>query len=261
VRDLATPDERAALRWLVPGALLAMAGTCGGMPGGRALLVANLGVVALLAVVIRRGLQRAGGSTLRRIGAGALAVLHAGVAPVAFVGSIAIALGMGRQSRAIADSLHTEVAPARRVFMLTASDPMTSIYVMAMLLAEGAPGLDCVTRLTAARGDYRVTRLDGRTLALERVDGPMLRGPWEVLYRSASLPMQAGDELTVCGAHLRVASVDSGAPTRLEIRFGVPLDHPDLATVAWDGHTLAPVRLSPGETRLLPWHPGPMQTQ
>jgi hypothetical protein len=41
-RDLVTPAERAALRWLLPGSLLAVLGTCGGVPGGRALLLANL---------------------------------------------------------------------------------------------------------------------------------------------------------------------------------------------------------------------------
>ena len=267
-RTLATDEERAALRWLAPGAVLAIAGTCGGMPGGRALLVANLGVVALLAVVIRRGLSRvaagagpAAGGAGRRVGAGALAFVHLGLAPVGYFGGIAVAVSMGRQSLAVADALPREVAPARRVFMLTASDPMVSVYAMVTLQAEGATGLDCLARLTASRGDYRVTRLDGRTLALERVDGPMLRGPWEILYRSASLPMQAGDEVTVCGARVRVTAVEAGAPTRLEVRFGVPLDHPDLATVAWDGHKLALVRLEPGETRLLPWMPGPMRTQ
>jgi len=260
-RDLVTAGERAALRWLVPGALLAVLGTCGGMPGGRALLVADLGFAALLAVLVRRGWERGASTVGRRVVAGLLTFIHVGLAPVALVGSIFFAMRMGRQALAIAGAVPREVAPARRVFVLAASDPMASIYVMATLLADGGDGLDCVVRLTATRADYRVTRVDGMTLALEPVGTPLLRGPWETLYRSRSLTVSLGDEVTVCGARVRVAAVDGGSPTRLEVHFGVPLDHPDLATVAWDGERLAQVRLEPGETRLLPWRRGPMGTQ
>jgi hypothetical protein len=261
VRDLATTAERAALRWLVPGALLAVLGTCGGMPGARALMIANLGFVALLAVLVRRGLERGGATVRRRLASGLLAGMHLGLAPLVLLAGYVFAIGMARREEAIARALPAEVAPARRVFLLAASDPMTSIYVMATLLADGGAGLDCVARLTAARTDFRVTRLDGMTLAIEPVGTPLLRGLWETLYRARSMPVQAGDEVSVCGARIRVASVDGGSPTRLEVHFGVPLDHPDLATVAWDGSKLALVRLEPGETRLLPWRRGPLGNQ
>ena len=260
-RDLVTATERAALRWLVPGALLAVLGTCGGMPGGRALLLADLGFTAMLAVLVRRGWERGAQTVRRRLAAGLLAAVHVCLAPVVLVGSIFFAMAMGRQGLAIARALPRDVAPARRVFVLAASDPMASIYVMSTLLAEGGDGLDCVARLTATRADFRVTRVDGMTLALEPVGTPLLRGPWETLYRSRSLPVSLGDEVTVCGARVRVAAVDGGSPTRLEVHFGVPLDHPDLATVAWDGDKLSQVRLEPGETRVLPWRRGPMGTQ
>ena len=260
-RDLATAAERAALRWLVPGSLLAVLGACGAIPGGRALLVADLGFAALLAVLVRRGWERGGTTIGRRVAAGLLAGLHLGFAPLALLGSDAFAMAVRGQTAAIARALPAEVAPARRVFVLAASDPMASLYVQFTLLAEGGHGFDCVARLTATPTDYRVTRVDGMTLALEPVGTPLLRSPWETLYRSRSLPVSLGDEVTVCGARVRVAAVDGGSPTRLEVHFGVPLDHPDLATVAWDGEKLAQVRLEPGETRLLPWRRGPMGNQ
>jgi len=251
-------EERAALRWLVPGAVLAVAGTCGGIPSGRALLIANLGFSVLLAVLIRRGWDRGAASLTWRLAAGLLAFIHLAFAPVGSLATVAAAARMARQSTAVARALPADTRPATRVFILAASDPMVNVYAPANLRAEGGGGLTCIARLASAKADYRVTRLDATTLAIEPVGRPLLRTTFETLYRARALRMQAGDEVTQCGARVRVAAVEDGSPTRLEVRFDLPLDDPGLATVAWDGDRLARVRLAIGETRLLPWRPGPM---
>jgi hypothetical protein len=260
-RDLVSADERAALRWLLPGALLAVLGTCGGIPGGRALLIANLGFSPLLAVLVRRGWERGAKARLPRFAAGFLAVIHFGLAPLLGVVGDLAATVMASQTLTAARALPSLVHPARRVFLLEASDPMVSIYVQAILMASGGSGLDCVARLTSRASDHRVTRLDERTLAIEPVGGPMLVGPFEVLYRSNALPFQPGDEIPICGAGVRVAGVDAGRPTRIEVRFAEPLDAPSQAMVAWDGSGFSAVHFALGETRVLPWRPGPMRNQ
>jgi len=51
-------DERAALRWLLPGAAGSLLLAAGGFPGGRLLLFASFGFAFLVAVLIHRGAQR-----------------------------------------------------------------------------------------------------------------------------------------------------------------------------------------------------------
>jgi hypothetical protein len=259
VRDRVTVDERSALRWLLTGALGAVLGTCGGMPGGRALLLANLGISLLLATLIRRAWDHEAWQA--RGLAVLLAVIHVGLAPLMGLTGDAVATRMGRASASVARALPAEVLPARNVFLVAASDPMVSLYVMATLLAEGTPGLDCVARITATPADHRVTRVDDVTLAVEPIGRPMLKGPFESLYRSPKLALSVSDVVSVCGARVEVAAADGPLPTKLLVRFGVSLDDPSLALVTWEGTKLARFRLLPGEPRVLPWHPGPMGNQ
>ncbi|HEX3772421.1 MAG TPA: hypothetical protein VHV30_16200, partial [Polyangiaceae bacterium] len=49
------PSERDALRWLLPGAVVAMFAGLGGFPGAREIMVPNLGFAPALAVVLLHG--------------------------------------------------------------------------------------------------------------------------------------------------------------------------------------------------------------
>jgi hypothetical protein len=257
------PRERDAVRWLVPGAVLATAGTCGGLPGGRALLIANVGFVVLLAVVLRHGLasSAARAERGRRGATRGLAFVHLALAPVGLLGGAAVMIGMARQTLAVADHLRADTSGARRVFTLAASDPMVNVYATAALVARGKGGLECLARLTGVHADVRVTRTGASSLSLEPVGRPLLTGPFEALYRARALPVGEGDVVTTCGASVRVARVEGGLPTRIDVDLGADLDDPALALVAWDGERLARETFARGETRVLPWRAGPMGTQ
>jgi hypothetical protein len=257
-RDLATDDERAALAWLVPGAIVAMIGTSGGLAGARQLLVPNLGVAFVLAFLMRRGWERGG---YARVAGGFFVLMHVVLAPLASLAQTAAMTTMGDQGVKIAAALPDEVRPAKRVFILVGSDPMASLYVVLTLLGLGNHDFDCVVRLTGTAADYRVTRTGSDTLRIEPLGHALLRTTFETLYRARALAFRAGDEIPVCGARVRVAEVDDGSPTRLDVSFGAPLDDPSLATVVWDGSRLARVGLAEGEARVFPWRPGPMHNQ
>jgi hypothetical protein len=147
---------------------------------------------------------------------------------------------------------------ARRVFVV-ASDPMASIYAEAVLASDDAPSIACWSWLSGAPADHRITRVNAETLGVEPVDASFLRGPFEALYRAPSFPMNEGDAVDQCGAHIRVAAADGGRPTRIEVRFAAPPDDGSVALLSWDGHRLVRVQPPPpGEPVLLPHRPGPM---
>jgi hypothetical protein len=256
-----SPAERAALSWLVPGSILAVLTTCGGLPGGRVLLVADVGFSVVLAVLIRRAWELRASSALCKVAGGLLVGVHLVLAPVAVVGGALVTARMAREETRIADALPAEIRPARRVFILAASDPLASIYVVLTILGQGHLDMDCLVRLSSTKADFRVTRVSDASVALEPIDAPLLRSTFETLYRSRALPFAIGDEVSVCGAQVRVAAVEDGSPTRLDVNVGTSLDDETVATVAWDGERLRRVRLGLGETRVLPWRRGPMQNQ
>jgi hypothetical protein len=253
--------ERAAVRWLALGAVMATAPAAGGFPGGRALLLADVGFAAVLATTLRHAFGRDGVAlALRRAAAGLLAAVHGVAAPFMVVGLTATTVIMARRTEAVAHAVATDAASARRVFIVAASDPMVTMYAGAALKSEGGYGLSCWSWLSGTRADHKMTRLDATTLRLEPVGTAMLKGPFESLYRAPSLPMHAGDEVSQCGARVRVTAVEAGRPTGIEVQFDTPLDDPGVALVAWDGERLARVRAPElGQTAVLPWRPGPMR--
>ncbi len=257
------PRERSSLRFLLPGAILATLVTCGGLPGGRMLLIANLGFAPLLAVLIVRGRGCADGASTRaqRFASGLFFTVHVALAPLALLAGAGAILKMRRDTDAVAAKLLADTGSLQRVFSLVASDPMVNVYVAAELVAESTRPLPCLARVATARADYRVTRVDAETVAVEPIGKPLMTSTFETLYRTRSLPFHVGDEVFTCGATVRVTAVDSGVPTRVELRLGESLDSPDVALVAWDGERLARQSLSVGETRVIPWRPGPMATQ
>jgi hypothetical protein len=252
------PDsERSSVRWLVLGACGATVVALGGYPGGRLLLGPDLGFAALLGVTIRRAIPNA--PWPRRAAGGVVASIHLLAPPLVLLGAAVPAIAsMSRANEAIARAVPAEVAPAGRVFVV-ASDPMASIYAGAVLASEDTRRLECWSWLSGAPTDHRLTRVDDATLSLEAVGTSFLRGPFEALYRAPGFPMKAGDEVEQCGARFRVAAVEEGRPTRIEVRFAGSPDDESVVLLAWNGTRLARVRLPrPGEEIRLQHWPGPM---
>jgi hypothetical protein len=251
-------EERAGLPWLVTGAVLAVVPSLGGFPGARLLLVSNVGVAALLAVLVRRGL---GGRGLRRGAAVFLAVVHLVVAPLASLGNESFNAGVSRTLDAIVAHAELPVGtPAPRVFVIGSSDPIVNLYVPAHLLANEPHRIACWSLVSAAKGPHRITRVDASTILARPLDGPLLRGPFETLYRAPYLPMHAGDESRQCGATYRVTEVDAiGRPTAFEVRFDAPLEDESLRLVTWkDGAIRALAAPKPGESLDVAWEVGPL---
>jgi hypothetical protein len=125
------------------------------------------------------------------------------------------------------------------------------------ILADTQPGaVRCLSTLSAARAGHRITRVDERTLALEPIERPMLDGSFDTLFRGDGRPFTVGETIRQCGATLRVASLDEGRPSRIEISFERSVDLEDI--LVWSDHHLERLRgLARGETTVVAWSAGP----
>lgn len=247
-------SERAALKWLGAGALLALGASLGGFPGSRQLTLPSLFFAPLFAVLIERG-YAAGASRLRRTALGALVFIHVLIAPLSFFANTASIIAMGHTNEAIAAS---GAFDKPRVFIAASSDPMISTYIPAMRLIETSGPPPCGSLLSGTKGTHRLTRTGERTLRLEVVGGSMLTQAFETLYRASSIPLAVGDEAKQCGATIRVAEVEDGRPTRIDIELDVSFDDPDVALVEWRDGALRPIEVPVGQSVELQWSPGPM---
>ncbi len=261
-RSAITEQERAALRWLVPGAVAATLVGVAGFPAGRVLVIPDVGFAALVGVLMRRGFASAAAAApargVRVAGAALLAIVHVGLAPLSSLHVMKTMVHRARATDAIARAIARDTPETGRVFLVAASDPMVFLYPRG-ILAETAPGrLRCFSVLSAARSAHRLTRTGERSLTLEPLDRPLLDGGFDTLFRSPDEPFAAGDVVSQCGAVVRVAAVEDGKPSRLDVTFDAPLDGSDLALLAWRGSRIERLAAPPvGAGLELPWSPGP----
>jgi len=253
--------ERAALRWLVPGALLSTAGVVAAFPGSRELLVPDFGWAVLFAILLSagsRGLARR--LSGRGIALASVLFLHVVAPPVLGIVNLATTMQLRRAVDALAHADVVAGAPAhKRVFVAVASDPMVSMYPPAVLAREGSEAVACWTPLCTTKGDTRLTRLDAETLEIETLSGPFLTGAFERLFRAPELEFHVGDEVAVCGARVRVLETVGGHPKRIQAQFGAPLDDANLRVLAWERGSLDRVSLAVGESVSIPWSAGPLR--
>ncbi len=257
-KPLVPEKERVTLTWLALGSFAALATGVGGFPGGRALLVANLGFAPIMATVMHHAFARGPLAFARRAGAGFLAVVHVGLAPFVQLANQHSMQTMARATEATAHVIEQEVHGASRMFLVAASDPMAGLYAGAVMASETSQPLACGELLSAARADITITRTGNASFALAPRGTTLLRGSFEDLYRPPWLPLQVGDEVTGCDARVRVAAVEDGLPSRIEVTSDVSLDAPGVAWLVWDAGAMKRfVFPALGESVTIAWTPGP----
>jgi hypothetical protein len=256
--------DRSTLRWLIPGALLAAAGTTAGIPGGRELTVAAIGTTALVATVLRYGWIHAASGTFARCAqytvVALLATTHVAVAPLL---TLATDLGMREAARAEEQVAHEMLALAgdhRRLVVLAVSDPLVWMHAPMMALSKGPDPNRCWWTVSGARASHRVVRTGPSTLSFEVLGTSLLLGPFEQLFRTPELTFAVGDVVEHCGVTIQIAAVQNGHPVRLNLDFLVPLEDSHLVLARWREGKIE--RVKPEELAkpmLLEWSRGPME--
>ena len=256
-------SDRAALRWLVPGASVATAGLVGGMPGGRELVVVSLGTAPLIATLLLHGWRRSLGehrSWPRRSVVALLGILHVAAGPLAALGSWQFVLQLSKQSQAIAKQMVDAAGNARRVVLLNMAD--VTVWLYALPLARDAHrdafGDTCWWLASAAKGRHRVSGTGPQSFSVETIDTTFQRELFEGLFRSRRLHFRVGDVIEQCSAVLRVGALREELPYRLEIRLDRTIDDPSVALLVWRNgkvERIAASELSGGVE--IAWSPGP----
>lgn len=243
------------LAWLAAGGVAATVLGAAGYPAGRMLLIPDLVFAPILGVVMWRGLAARGAG---RGVAVALAVVHLGLAPLGVLHTIRQLIRRARATEAIAAQAAELSPPSGRVYLLAASDPMVFLYPRGILADERPGVVRCWSVLSAARSRHRFTRTGAKGFVLEPIDRPLLDRSFDQLFRAPDRPFAVGDTVEQCGATIRVAALERGLPSRLEVELQRTLEDPVLGWVVWRDHRLERFVPPPvGETVELPWSSGP----
>jgi hypothetical protein len=129
------------------------------------------------------------------------------------------------------------------------------IALLSALLASPAMFADS----TRWAHDHWLQRSDERTLEVDIVDGALLEGPLESLFRPESAPLRAGDRLPLGAWTVQILQEISGRPTRFAVLFDRPLDDPSLSFLIWkNGGLRALVVPRVGQRVHVKHEPGPI---
>jgi hypothetical protein len=265
---LLAPPDRRALRWLTLGAALSLIAAVGALPGSRLLLMPGVGAFAVLGALLRCGWRRSNDEPspivlARRAGWVGLFVVHVVASPLLFVAKTQAAATMGQRTMDIAKSLDDSLTNAGsdplRVFIVAASDPIVALYVGAARAMQAPNTLSAWCVLSMAKGTHRVRRTDARTLVVN-VEPGLLYGAFEGVFRGDDRLLQAGDEVDLDDARVKVLAAKEGHPTAIEVAFRASsLEDPRLRLLAWIDGELRTFRVPEvGRAVDIPWSPGPM---
>jgi hypothetical protein len=251
-------DERAALRWLLPGAIGSAVLAAGGFTGGRLLLFPSVGVAFLAAVLLRRGVGVTGRAFA--MGRAWLVAVHLALGPFAIVlGALATA-DVAHRGLEVYRTAELGGPPPYRVVVVAASDPMVAFYPAVMGVALSPENAGTWQVLSTAKHAHRVTRTGPRRLRLDVIGGREMEGAFDKNFRSLKRPFHVGDRVELIGAAVTVLSLADGLPSAFEVELDVPVDDPSLNLLTWQGGRLARFHPPPvGESVVLPWSPGPFR--
>jgi hypothetical protein len=250
-------EERAALRWLLPGSLLALLLASGGFPGGRLLLFPSFGLCVLTAVLFRRAAGLPGRAV--KVGRGWIFVLSFVLGPVSLLLGAFANGDVARKGFEVYRTAELDEGPRPiRAVILVASDPMVAFYpaLMGVLLRP----LDVYSWqvLSTARHPHRITRTAANRLRVEILGGRLMEGGFDRNFRAAQTAFHVGDRVPLLGAAVTVLALDGGLPSVIEAEFDVPVDDPTLRLLVWREGRLRRVAFpAVGSTVETRWEPGP----
>ncbi len=251
------PETRRSARWLALGAVLSLVPSLGAAQGSRLLVLPSVGASVAIALVVhgayvswRRPTD--GKASPRASGVFKLGGAWLGLANVVLaVPMIFMQLSVLRWRAAVSlePVRNLAVENGDRIAILR-GEPIVSVYGAAPLYVERGvlPAAWNVVALT--EHPMKLTRLSERELDVEILEGTLMEGSFEELYRRAPIPL--GYEATTVSFTVRVTELAGGRPKRLLLKLanGITL-------LVHEGRRFVPLALPAiGETKQLPRGPG-----
>ena len=225
------------LLWLLLGALLALLPGAASIPGDRVLFLPNLAVMAVLSVVLFHAGIKAKSALVTwvaRAGVALFGVVHVALAPLSF------AFGgwqLATSSHAALEAAAKAEIPNRAgmtVVGIGLADPLIGMYLPASLaLARPKPHPVAVHLLSTSAHDHRLERTADRSLEVTVLNGALLEGALESLFRPESAPLHVGDRLPLSAWTVHILEERAGRPTRFSVSFDRSLDDSSLAFLIW----------------------------
>jgi hypothetical protein len=266
-RALRTLDREYArtLAWLLVAAVLATLPGAAGIPGDRILFLPNVAICSALALILLRAGTRGTASALAalpaRVGVALFALVHLLLGPLWFAFNAARLASTSHAALLSASRAEIPARPDVNVVGIGLSDPLVGMYLGSALwiAARPEPRPRAVYLLSMSAHDHRVRRTDDRTLELTVLNGALLEGAFESVFRSPSTPLHAGDVVPFGAWTARILADTAGRPTRFSVTFDRSVDDPSIALLVWrDGalRALAPPAL--GQAVLVTHERGPM---
>ena len=80
--------------------------------------------------------------------------------------------------------------------------------------------------LSTSAHDHLLKRTDERSLEITVLNGALLEGALESLFRPESAPLRAGDRLPLGAWTVQILEESAGRPTRFSVLFDRSLDDP-----------------------------------
>jgi hypothetical protein len=220
-------------RWVILATPLALLPSLSSVPESRLLLPPLFGWSILMGTCAwdcamgwvgarQRGLHRVGGVALVTLVACQL------IGPPFYV--LPVMRGLPQLAQAVRSSilapeLDDTLRAGRRVLLLAAADPTTTIYLPLVRRVHGRPALGSCHLLTSAFAQQRLDRLSPTTFVIERLQTNMT--PLDVYATAFNRePLQSAQQFTADGLQVTVERVLDGRPMRTRYKLDVSLDDP-----------------------------------
>jgi len=258
------PALRRTLGWVLVGGLLAMLPGAASIPGDRVLLQTDLALAPALSLVLLHAGRAAKSVALTwfaRAGVALFGLVHGALAPLSFAFFARQLASSSHTALEIAARAEIPARPGLAVAGIGLADPLVGMYLPASLyLAPRPKPLPvAVQLLSTSAHDHWVKRVEERKLEITVIDGALLEGTFEALFRPESAPLRVGDRAPVGNWVVQILEERSGRPTRFSVSFDRPLDDPSLALLVWkDGGLRALPAPRIGEGVLVKHELGPM---
>jgi hypothetical protein len=263
VRALDAELER-TLAWLLVGAFLALLPGAASMPGDRVLFLANLAVAAALASVLLHAGSKAKPmifTWLARAGVALFGFIHVVCAPLSFAfGAWQLAV-TSHTALGAAAKAEIPARPGVAVAGIGLADPLVGMYLPGSLYIAPRPEPRPVSvqLLSTSAHDHLLKRTDDRTLEVTILNGTLLEGTFESLFRPRSVPLRAGERLPLGAWTVQILDDDAGRPTRFSVSFDRSVDDPTLSLLIWKAGALRSLAApSVGQQVLVKHELGPM---
>ncbi len=259
--------EKLALRWIGPGALLAVCPAVAVMPTPRLLLLPSVGGAVVSGFFLRWGVAALEGwrkaplrQRLRGIVGMGVAFRHVACCPGIWWIMIPLTLMSNQVIRRAIDTLELDPSrsPHESLLVLAASDPSANEYLPPIARWDGKPIPFRWYRVSAAASAHRLTRTTRDTVELETVSGSIVEGPYPQQFRSSDHPIIEGQIVKTDIFDVCVARVRDGRVEKISLRFPCELEYCPIRMVAWENGRFVHVAPPPmGQSVVLRWFPGP----